>query len=221
MARKVFWQEPYQTELETRVRDVAGNRVPVEATIFYAFSGGQERDRGSIAGRAVLEARKAGADIIYTLADDHGLSPGDPVTIAIDGARRYRLMRLHFAAELVLELVCRRLPSAEKIGAHIAEDKARIDFQHDRNIAELFPEITGEALRIIRADQPIISAFSDEATSQRYWEIAGFTRVPCGGTHLRTTGEVGDIELKRKNIGKGKERIEIYLKAPLAPLPAL
>src|SRR5262249_21682335 len=106
--------------------------------------------------------------------------------ITIDWARRYRLMRLHFAAELVLELVCRRIPAIEKIGAHIAEDKARIDFQHDRNIAELLPDLAGEALRIIRADQPIISAFSDETSGQRYWEIAGFSRVPCGGTHLKT-----------------------------------
>lgn len=220
MTRKVFWLEPYRTELETRVRDVDGNHITVEDTIFYAFSGGQESDRGSIGGRVVLEARKADQEIIYTLAEGHGLSPGDPVTITIDWARRYRLMRLHFAAELVLELVHRRIPAIEKIGAHIAEDKARIDFQHDRNIAEILPELAGEALRIIRADQPIISAFSDETSGQRYWEIAGFSRVPCGGTHLKTTGEVGDLELKRKNIGKGKERIEIYLKVPLGRLPA-
>ena len=44
----------------------------------------------------------------------------------------------------------------------------------------------------------------------RYWEIEGFARVPCGGTHLKRTGEVGNIALKRKNIGKGKERIEVY-----------
>jgi Ser-tRNA(Ala) deacylase AlaX len=88
------------------------------------------------------------------------------------------------------------------------------------NIAEILPEIAGEALRITRADQPILSAFSDEATGQRYWEIAGFSRVPCGGMHLWTTGEVGGIELKRKNIGKAKERIEIYLESPLVPLPA-
>ncbi|HEY0476447.1 MAG TPA: alanyl-tRNA editing protein [Kofleriaceae bacterium] len=212
MTRNVFWLEPYRTEIETRVRDVDGNHITVEDTIFYAFSGGQESDRGSIGGHVVLEARKADPDILYTLAEGHGLSPGDPVTITIDWARRYRLMRLHFAAELVLELVGRRITSIEKIGAHIAQDKARIDFQHDRNIADILPELASEALRIVRADQPIISAFSDEASGQRYWEIAGFSRVPCGGTHLRRTGEVGELELKRKNIGKGKERIEIYLK---------
>ena len=38
-------------------------------------------------------------------------------------------------------------------------------------------------------------------------------RVVCGGTHIKRTGEVGTIVLKRKNVGKGKERIEIYLQA--------
>ena len=70
-----------------------------------------------------------------------------------------------------------------------------------------------KARTIIMADQPIISAFSDEAQERRYWEIDGFGHVACGGTHLRKTGEVGEIELKRKNIGKSKERVEIYLPA--------
>jgi Ser-tRNA(Ala) deacylase AlaX len=61
-------------------------------------------------------------------------------------------------------------------------------------------------------NRDIVSAFSDEENEQRYWEIVGFARMPCGGTHLRRTGEVGELELKRKNIGKGKERIEIYLR---------
>ena len=51
----------------------------------------------------------------------------------------------------------------------------------------------------------------DEQDEQRCWEVEGFARVPCGGTHLRRTGEVGVIDLKRKNIGHGKERIEIYV----------
>ncbi|HAE50502.1 MAG TPA: alanyl-tRNA editing protein, partial [Tistrella mobilis] len=49
---------------------------------------------------------------------------------------------------------------------------------------------------------------------RRYWEVEGVARVPCGGTHLRRTGEVGAITLKRVNVGKGKERIEMRLVAP-------
>ena len=49
MTAKRFWQEPYRTELATRVASVAGEEVTLEETIFYALSGGQESDRGSIA----------------------------------------------------------------------------------------------------------------------------------------------------------------------------
>jgi Ser-tRNA(Ala) deacylase AlaX len=73
----------------------------------------------------------------------------------------------------------------------------------------VLPIIQKKALEMVEANQEIISAFSDEEKEERYWEIRGFARVPCGGTHLRRTGEIGEIELKRKNPGKGKERIEI------------
>lgn len=211
MTAKIFWEDPYLTELDTRIASVRDNDVTVEQTIFYAFSGGQESDAGTIGNRHVLQARKAGKEIIYTLEDGHGMRPGDPVTIKIDWDRRYRLMRLHFAAEIVLESIYQRYGSAEKIGAHIAEDKARIDFAWDGNIAKLLPELEAEALAIIASDQDIISAFSDEDNERRYWKIREFSQVPCGGTHLKKTGEIGAIALKRKNIGKGKERIEIHL----------
>jgi Ser-tRNA(Ala) deacylase AlaX len=206
---KLFWQDPYCTTLDTRIAAVEGDVVRLEETIFYAFSGGQESDAGTIAGRTVLEARKEGSDILYRLEPSHGLKAGDPVTIAIDGARRAKLMRLHLAAEIVLELAYQNLPGIQKIGAHIAADKARIDFEWPGNVARLFPMFGEKAAALIAADHPIVSAFSDEANQRRYWEIEGFARVPCGGTHLKRTGEIGAVALKRVNIGKGKERIEI------------
>lgn len=211
MLRKVFWDDPYLTTLDTRVATVTGDDVTVAATIFYAFSGGQESDAGTIGGREVLAARKDGADILYTLAPDHGLKPGDSVTINLDWARRYRLMRLHFAAEIMLELVYRDLGPIEKIGAHIAADKARIDFARASSIAPDLPILSEKAAAIIAADQPITSAYSDQAAGRRFWQVDGFAPVPCGGTHLKRTGEVGPLALRRRNIGKGKERIEIVL----------
>nr|WP_240928781.1 hypothetical protein [Chromobacterium piscinae] len=103
------------------------------------------------------------------------------------------------------------MEDAEKIGAHIAEDKARIDFALDQPITPLLADIAAAAQRLIDDDLLIVSAFSDQAAGRRYWELPGFARVPCGGTHLKRSGEVGRIALKRRNIGKGKERVEIYL----------
>jgi Ser-tRNA(Ala) deacylase AlaX len=211
MTEKMFWKDPYLTQLDTLITNVKDTDITVEQTIFFAFSGGQESDHGTIGNSRVLQARAEGREIVYTLENNLGLKPGDQVSMKIDWERRYKLMRLHFAAEIVLELVYQKLGSIKKVGAHIAQDKARIDFEWDENISKVLPDIQKEALGMIEANQEIISAFSDEEKEKRYWEISGFARVPCGGTHLKKTGEIGEIELKRKNPGKGKERIEIYV----------
>lgn len=211
MTKKIFWDDPYLTQVQTFITGVKGGDITVEQTIFFAFSGGQESDSGTIGDKQVLQARTEGKEIIYTLEPGHGLKNGDPVLIRIDWERRYRLMRLHFAAEIVLELTYRSLESIKKIGAHIAQDKARIDFEWGGPISGILPAIEKEALSLIEANKEIISAFSNEEAEERYWDIEGFARVPCGGTHLRRTGEVGAVALKRKNPGRGKERIEIYV----------
>jgi Ser-tRNA(Ala) deacylase AlaX len=213
MTKKIFWENPYQTTHATTVATVNGADITVHSTIFYAFSGGQESDHGTIAGYTVLCAQKHCLEIVYTLPEGHGLTPGDSVQMEIDWIRRYRLMRLHFAAELVLELFYKSLDGVDKVGAHIAQGKARIDFAWPESISPMLPRFAAEANKIIEADLEIKCAFEDEANERRYWEIEGFSRVPCGGTHVRRTGEVGPIRLKRNNIGRGKERVEIYLSA--------
>ena len=105
MTRQLFWPEPYRRDCEAVVQGVSGDAITLDQTVFYALSGGQESDRGRIGGHDVLEARKDGAGIVYILAQGHGLKPGDHVQVEIDWPRRYKLMRLHFAAELLLELV--------------------------------------------------------------------------------------------------------------------
>ncbi len=231
VTRKHFWTDPYARTLDTRIATVdpraaegSGARLAVtlDATIFYAESGGQESDAGTIGGRRVLAAEKRERDLVYTLdetalapGDPVALAPGTPVAIAIDWDRRYKLMRLHLAAELVLELVYRALPGVEKTGAHISPDRARIDFAWPESIAPLLPALQRDAQALIDADHPILSAYSDEGAERRYWEIEGFARVPCGGTHLRRTGELGTLALKRDNRGKGQQRIVITAAAPV------
>jgi alanyl-tRNA synthetase len=211
MTDKIFWQDPYLTELETTIKTVQGNKITVASTIFYAFSGGQESDYGKIGDYLVLEAKKEGKEIFYTMPDGHQLKNGDTIKMMIDWERRYKLMRLHFAAEIVLELVYRQFPEIVKVGAHIAADKARIDFQWQQSIASFIEILQRKAQNIIDTNQAIIRAFSDEANERRHWKIAEFSPVPCGGTHIRRTGEMGVIRLKRKNPGQGREGIEIFV----------
>ena len=62
MTQKLFWNDPYQTHLETEVTSVTAAGLTLKETIFYAFAGGQDSDTGSIGGYPVIEARKSGKE---------------------------------------------------------------------------------------------------------------------------------------------------------------
>jgi Ser-tRNA(Ala) deacylase AlaX len=209
--RKVFWEDPYQTELQTTITSVTENILTLKETIAYAFSGGQQSDDGTINEYKILKSQKDGKEIYYTVENDHNLKTGDTVQLKINWDKRYKIMKLHFAAEVILELVNQNFNRPEKIGANITSEKARIDFIWENNISEIFPVLEQKAKELIEADKPIISAFSNEVEEIRYWKIEGFGQVSCGGTHIKRTGELGALKLKRDRQGKSKERIEIYL----------
>lgn len=205
--RKVFWENPYQHTLDTKVAAIDGKFVVFEATIAFSFSGGQESDRATVNDMPILNSKMLDGDtnIYYELAEDHGLSVGDAVVMKIDWERRYRLMRLHFSAELVLELVTKQL-QYEKCGAHIGEHGARIDFMTAVKFTEAqLSKILAEFKAIIDKDCPIIKAYDDEETQRRYWKIDDFAKVPCGGTHVESTAEVGYVTLNSKNVGTSKK----------------
>lgn len=211
---KLFWRDPYLTRCDAIVTGVEGSEVTLDRTVAFAFSGGQASDVGTVGGREILRAETRGLEIVYTLPSDHGLRRGDTVAVVIDWPTRANLMRLHLAAELVLELATRQLRGAEKIGANVSAEKARVDFAMGGTITGALPEIASGVAQLVAQDRAIVSAFSDEAAQRRYWEIEGFARVACGGTHPRRAGEVGQLALKRANPGAGKERIEIRLVEP-------
>lgn len=208
---KLFWSDPYLTEIKTVVTGVDQNVVTLRDTIVYAFSGGQQSDDGTINGFKIVKAEKQGHEIYYTIDSAHNLKAGDEVLVRIDWEKRYKIMKLHFAAEIILELVNQNFNHPEKTGANITSEKARIDFAWETNISEMFPILEKKAKELIEANKPIESAFSDEARQIRFWKIEGFAKVPCGGTHIKTTGEIGALRLKRDRQGKNRERIEIYL----------
>lgn len=208
---KLFWKDPYLCTIETKIKSVNANVITVDRTIAYAFAGGQQSDSGSIGEYDILNAQKEGAEIYYTITPEHRLKVDDLVIMKIHWDKRYRIMRLHFAAELVLELVYQNFHQPQKIGANITEEKARVDFYWDGNISDIFPFLNEHLSKLINADLDIHSDFSNEESERRFWEIEGFAKVECGGTHLKKTGEIGNLKLKRSNPGGGKERIEIYL----------
>lgn len=209
MTRKLFWDDPYRVAASARITSVNGDVVTLDGTIFFAFAGGQERDHGTIGGHEVLDAQWVGPEISYRLDAAHGLVIGEVAHIVIDEVRRDRLRRLHMATEIVLELFTQQHPALLKIGAHMSPLRGRIDFASDTPIGDWLPAIQKAADTLIADDVEIMRAFEHGSSSRRYWEIAGFARVACGGTLPDRTGEIGPVALRRTNPGKGKERVEI------------
>ena len=148
---KIFWDDPYKRVLTTKVASVANNVILLEETIAFSFSGGQESDVGYIGWYKILNSEKSKNLIYYTIEEGYSLQVNDEVKMKIDWEGRYKLMRLHFATELILELVTRKLHLG-KIGAHIAKTKSRIDFVYDKNISSIFKEVLANYNKIIADD---------------------------------------------------------------------
>ena len=207
---KTFWIDPYQKSLVTKVVDILDNQCLFEKTIAYSFSDGQESDRGYINNLPILESRVEENIIYYTLFYDHGLLPGDEVLMTIDWPRRYSLMRLRFAAELILEIVRQKF-YLEKVGIHVAENKGWIDFIYPNDISLLFDTILETYNGIVLGDYTIQSGFSNEFNHSRFWKIDQFREVLSGGAYLKSTKEAGFVSLKSARSGRTIERIEIRL----------
>ena len=229
---KSFWEDPYLRKAPVTVVELKDNVALFDRTIAYSRSGGQESDKATVNGIPILDSYMDGLNIRYTLPADHGLSISDKVVMEIDWNRRNKLMRYHMLCELVLAVTNRhfgKIPNnvelqpeqVDKVGivkvmARMTDSGAYVDFDHP-NFSEHLSTIQAELDRIIDANLPIEKGYLNEEQQERYWKIPGIALIPCGGTHVRSTGEVGKATLKKKKTSSkttktGKaERIKIKL----------
>jgi Ser-tRNA(Ala) deacylase AlaX len=211
MVRKIFWEDSYQKETETTITAVEENGITVDRTVAFAYPGGQAFDTGTIGGFPINNAVYKDREIYYTLPAGHTLKTGCTVTMKIDWARRYELMKLHFAEELLIVLLRKQYDRKKLTRAEIYPERGFLDFEWDGDISEIFPFLKEEMDKLIAENHAITSAWLDKENEKRYWEIPGLAKVPCGGTHLKATGEIGKITLIRHMVCPGTEEIEVLV----------
>lgn len=227
----LFRDDAYQPSCTATVTAAGPEGVRLSHTVFYALSGGQAGDTGTLT-RAdgsivrVTDTRKGATpdDIVHVLEPGTTLEAGETVTATIDWERRHKLMRLHTALHL-LSVV---LPYPVT-GGNIDEAKGRLDFALD-TAAPPLDEVEAKVNALIAADHPVESYWiTDEELAAkpelvktmsvsppmgfgkvRLINIPGIDLQPCGGTHVKRTGEIGPISvLKLENKGKQNKRISI------------
>ena len=231
MTAELFREDSYLKECEATVTAVADGAVVLDRTVFYPLGGGQPGDTGTLRwgsnSARVTDTRYGEAGAIRHILDEGAELPavGDTVQASLDWDRRYRHMRMHTAMHL-LGAVLRYGVT----GGNISAEKSRLDFDMEDTVDK---EAVGAALAaLVAEDHPVSCRWitDEELDAQpdlvrtmsvqpprgkgkvRLLDIAGVDLQPCGGTHLRSTSEVGKVRIgKVEKKGKRNRRVNIHL----------
>jgi misacylated tRNA(Ala) deacylase len=209
--------------------DTDARRVALDRTAFYATGGGQPHDTGELAGRPVLDVRKEGALVWHTLGDGDLPAVGQTVRGVVDWDRRHELMRTHTALHVLCGVIWNewRVPVT---GGNMEPLAARMDFELDPTPEGFGPRVEDLVNAELAADRPIevsflprseavldedlirtkVSLIPESVREIRVVDIVGLDKQADGGTHVRSTGEVGRVRVvKTESKGKGNKRIRI------------
>ncbi|WP_010478600.1 alanyl-tRNA editing protein [Thermococcus zilligii] len=211
MTRKLYYEDPYMKEARARVLEVKDNALLLDQTVFYPTGGGQPHDTGWINGVEVLEVYKDDSgNVWHVVAKPEKFRAGDEVELKIDWERRYRLMRIHSAMHLLEHVLNEILPGKWELhGSGMSPEKGRYDIEYQENLNQYNEKIIELFNRYVDEGGEMKVWWEGET---RYTQIRDFEVIPCGGTHVRDIKEIGHIKkLKRSSLGKGKQRLEMWL----------
>jgi misacylated tRNA(Ala) deacylase len=216
---KLFEADAYLTEAEARVVSASDEGIRLDQTLFYAESGGQPGDCGVLMpdDADALEITNVNyapgrITILHTpKASVAALAPGQPVKMKIDWQRRYRHMQMHTCLHILCSLV-----EAPITGCAIYADHARLDFDLEENtldkseLTERINDIVGRNVPVevqhwpineVRAKPGLVRtamvAPPEIGDTMRIVQIVGVDVQPCGGTHVRSTGEIGEVFVRK------------------------
>lgn len=229
---KIFEQNAYTKEIETKIKEIdpENKTIELEDAIFYGKSGGQPGDEGEIIADGqkikVNETIKAGESIKNILENLNGLRKDQKIIARINWDKRYKYMRMHSA----LHLMCASIPLGVT-GGQIGYEKSRLDFNDpDKEIKkeELQEKIntlmkddhgiTYEYIdsRILESQPELVRTMSVKPPSidgkLRFIKIGNVDFQPCGGTHVKSTKEIGKVTIgKIENKGRMNRRVNILI----------
>src|SRR5271157_241875 len=217
---RIYYDNAYEQEFSARILsceslppDVSAGRVHqawavvLDRTALYPASGGQPHDLGKLGDSNVLEVRDEGEDIVHIV--DREL-PGGSVAGCVDWNRRFDHMQQHTGQHLLSAMFQERfgLPT---VSFHLGEDFCTIDLRGPEPLADVLLGAQRAANQIIFEDRPITVRYgAADQLSQlgvrkeveregilRAIEIQGVDLQPCGGTHVKSTGQIGMLLVRR------------------------
>ena len=227
---EIFRSDPYLSSNEATVVAVLEEGLILDKTVFYPEGGGQPGDMGRIANNTfeadVTNTIKSTGGILHLIDNKLGsISAGDDVKIDIDWERRYSLMRMHTALHILCSIV-----DGAVTGGSVGVQKSRLDFDipGERPDKE---SLTQQLMEIVDRNYPVVPSWISDQELQENPDLirtmsvkpptgTGQVRMirigdaidfqPCGGTHVKSTGEIGKIKISKiENKGKQNRRINL------------
>jgi len=206
-------------------------RLVLDRTVFYATGGGQPHDTGTLAGAPVVDVAKRDGAVWHTVAGSPSVAVGDTVHGEIDWERRHALMRTHTALHVLCGVIWHEWGKAVT-GGNMEPLAARMDFEFDPLPPDFGPTIEARVNEELARDRPIevqwlprdtaladadlirtkVNLVPDDVPVIRVVDIVGLDKQADGGTHVRSTAEVGAIQVvKTESKGKGNKRIRLLV----------
>ena len=179
--------------------------VTLDNTVFYPEGGGQAADHGTLGDVKVLHVKEAGDTIVHLCTG--ALPVGSTVEGTIDWNRRFDLMQQHSGEHIVSGIIHSRY-GFHNVGFHMGAETVTIDF--DGMIPqEDLPELERLANEAVWKNLPVRSWFASQQEQLslpyrtkkklegvvRLVEFPGYDLCACCGTHVRSTGEIGQIKI--------------------------
>ena len=209
MTIRLYDKDHYLTEFDAKVSEIDGMNVVLDQTVFYAQSGGQTGDRGTINSEEVIDTRIIDGVHVHVMSEKPSFSVGNDVHGEISWERRYRIMKIHSASHIMEHFFYKNFGALERLGSNVDDKKDRSDYKsYERLDPEKLKKTEDEINALLAGGYEITIEVDNDGT--RTWRC-GPVKDHCGGTHVRNTSEIGLITLKRKNPGRGKERVETSL----------
>jgi len=220
MTNRLYYTDAYRTTFSASVVDRSddGLRIYLDETAFYPTSGGQQHDRGLLGSMTVVDVVDEEDRIAHVLS-----LPLDAARTRLDGLidwnRRFDHMQQHTGQHL-LSAVFEDLFGAKTLSVHFGPDYSTLDVDAE-SISRTQLVAGGERANAIVAEgRPVSVTFEDSAAASglrkapdragtlRIVSIAGIDRSACGGTHVRSTSEIGTVLLRSVEKVRKSTRIE-------------
>lgn len=218
MTERLYYHDSYLAEFRARVVDASPDRqrIYLDRTAFYPTSGGQPFDTGQLGGRTVVEVIDEGDRIAHVLSESLN---GSEVEGRIDLSRRVDHMQQH-TGQHVLSAVFEEWLGLHTVSFHLGAESSTIDLEGGAVDARTLVEAERRANEIVCENRPVSVQFESAAEARglrkataregtlRIVSIEALDRSACGGTHVRSTGEIGAVLLRRIEKIRQSVRVE-------------